>query len=113
MYIYCGTSCLIVIHSESKRSEAALDGEPSHGVLEADIPFIARKHRTKERYIGLLWNAAATGAANPRHPCMHINPVLPVCPAGTSVKIEGMVLFHDGDMESLVAKAKQVCDGHK
>jgi hypothetical protein len=70
----------------------------------ADLPVVIRRHRTEPRFIAVCWPAGVGGAVNPRHPCMHIHPVLPACPPAETVRIPGEVLFHEGTLAALLER---------
>lgn len=71
-------------------------------------PLIAlRGSGEPERWLATIWHPARLLFANPNIPCIHSDPLPPDCPAGGKVRVEGLVLFHEGSFESLVERARR------
>ena len=85
------------------------EGGPGRIVEErADPSLIAIHERDNDlRWLATIWQPAKLIFANPSIPCIHSDPLPPDCPAGKTVQVEGIVLFHDGDEQSLLARARK------
>jgi len=84
-------------------------GGPGRIVQErAQPPLIALHERGNEkRWLATIWQPAKLVFSNPSIPCIHSDPLPPDCPPGQTVRVKGMVLFHDGDIESLLVRARK------
>lgn len=72
-----------------------------------DPPLIAvRAEGSPERWLGTIWRPARLVFSNSRIPCIHSDPLPPDCPPGQSTQAEGLIIFHEGDYKSLLARVK-------
>ena len=74
---------------------------------KAGLPFIARKSASHDRFVAVIWSHGRTILSNNILACLHADPTLPNCPSGEEVAIHGAILFHEGDLASLVENAEQ------
>ncbi len=74
----------------------------------ASLPLITTRHLDKPRlWVATIWNPARIVFANPAIPCIHSDPLLPDCPPGETVRVQGLVLFHEGDLAGLLERARR------
>lgn len=72
-------------------------------ILEkAKLPFIARKSASEDRFVAVIWSHGRTILSNNVLACLHADPTLPNCPSNEEIAINGAILFHEGDLTSLV-----------
>ena len=82
----------------------------SRPVLEqAELPFIARKSNLHDRYVAVMWPRGRTILSNSGLACLHADPTVPNCPSGEEVSVHGAILFHQGDLASLMKTTQQLC----
>jgi hypothetical protein len=73
----------------------------------ADPPLIAIQEKGNDlKWIATIWDPCRLVFANPSLPCIHSDPQPPDCPPGETVRADGLILFHDGDLESLENRAR-------
>lgn len=70
----------------------------------AALPFIARKSAGADRYIAVFWPRARYIFSNSELACLHADVTVPNCPAGEEVSLHGRIVFHEGDVDSLVTR---------
>ncbi|MFH1070687.1 MAG: hypothetical protein V1794_13815 [Candidatus Glassbacteria bacterium] len=58
-----------------------------------------------QHWLATIWQPARILFCNPRNPCYHSDPDIPDCPAHGTTRVEGVVFFHEGSVESLIARA--------
>ncbi|MEM7202687.1 MAG: hypothetical protein AAF628_20635 [Planctomycetota bacterium] len=59
-------------------------------------PYAARGSADGQRWVIAAWVPHYRFSANPRHPCMHSNPIFPDCPPGESRSVYGYLSFYEG-----------------
>ncbi len=58
------------------------------------------------RWIVTAWQRAVRLWGNPKVPCLHVDPMLPDCDPGRTVRLRGRLWFHEGtDIEAEIARA--------
>ncbi len=73
----------------------------------ADPPLIAvRSLGQPQRWIAVIWQPARMVFSNCSIPCIHSDPQLPDCPPGATSGAEGLIIFHEGDFQGLLERAK-------
>ncbi len=71
-------------------------------------PLIALRHFDNPRlWIATIWNPSRMVSANPSTPCIHSDPLPADCPPGETVSAQGLVLFHEGDLDGLLERARR------
>ena len=60
----------------------------------------------EERWLATLWEPSRVLFSNPHIPCIHSDPVPPDCPPGETTRAVGIVFFHHGTFQSLIALAE-------
>ena len=58
------------------------------------------------RWLATIWKPSRVIFSNCGIPCIHSDPVPPDCPPGETTRADGVVLFHEGDFDSLVELAR-------
>jgi len=77
-------------------------------ILEkARLPFIARKSAEAERFVGVFWPRARYIMSNSGLACIHADPTIPNCPSAEEVALHGRIIFHEGDVQSLVERVER------
>ena len=75
----------------------------------ADLPLIGVHEKdNQQKWVATQWEPARMLFSNPSLPCIHSDPQPPDCPPGESVRASGVILFHEGDVESLRARVHEV-----
>ena len=83
-------------------------------ILEkAKLPFIARKSASDDRFVAVIWSHGRTILSNNVLACLHADPTLPNCPSNEEIVINGAILFHEGDLTSLVNSVEKTYQGLK
>ena len=73
----------------------------------ADPPVIAvRDEFHEDRWLATIWQPSRVLFCNPQNPCFHSDPSIPDCPPRDSVRVHGVVLFHQGSIESLIERVE-------
>ena len=71
-------------------------------------PMCAVKSSQSERWVLMAWEGYGRTWANAACPCMHVDPILPVCQPGQTVRRKGWLWFYEGeDVEGEFQRAKQ------
>ena len=78
-----------------------LKGAPEFAAQTRDnkvfrAPVTAVRSAAGDRWVITKWERAGRNWGNPLCPCMHSDPVLPDCPPGETVRVQGSVWFHQG-----------------
>src|SRR5437667_3152392 len=60
-------------------------------------PVAAARSVEGNRWILTAWERAGRAWGNALCPCLHSDPVLPDCPPGQTVRVQGVVRFYEGD----------------
>ncbi|MFC1544918.1 hypothetical protein ACFL4X_02005 [Gemmatimonadota bacterium] len=73
----------------------------------ADPPLIAvRASNEPERWLAMIWRPARLLFSNSSIPCIHSDPLPPDCPPGATSSAVGLILFHEGNFQGLLERAK-------
>ncbi|MBW7997864.1 MAG: hypothetical protein FVQ81_15105 [Candidatus Glassbacteria bacterium] len=71
-------------------------------------PLIAARHVDNPKlWIATLWQPARMVFSNAAIPCIHSDPLPPDCPAGGTVRANGIVMFHEGSLDGLLERARR------
>ena len=70
----------------------------------ADIPLIATVSKDSAHVLAITWPSGRSIMSNGMIPCLHADPVLPNCPPGESVSVEGKIYLLTGDLDDLKAR---------
>ncbi|MBC8868986.1 MAG: hypothetical protein H8E44_06185 [Planctomycetes bacterium] len=94
-------------YSERKKLGAAYEPHRSLIAETGDFPLLARRMPGRDAWIAWLWPNAIEYFGNTQTPCMHMDPVLPECPAGETRRIFGRMVFFEGTWDELSRYAKR------
>lgn len=72
-----------------------------------DFPLLARRIPGRDAWIAGLWPTCEEYFGDTQTPCMHMDPVLPPCPAGATRSIYGRMIFFEGNWDALYAAAQK------
>ncbi|HLA38689.1 MAG TPA: hypothetical protein VJ417_01760 [Candidatus Glassbacteria bacterium] len=64
-------------------------------------------------WLAIIWKPAHVMFCNPQNPCFHSDPKIADCPAHGTTRVEGVVFFHEGTIESLIARAQAWWDARR
>ena len=72
----------------------------------ADPPLIAvRSAGEPQRWLAVIWRPSRMVFSNCSIPCIHSDPLPSDCQPGEVISNEGLIIFHEGDFESLLQRA--------
>lgn len=69
---------------------------------QCDAGFIAVRSKQRSRCIAISWPKCRKVFTSINTPCIHADPELSDCPPGEEVSAAGRIIFHDGDLPSLI-----------
>jgi hypothetical protein len=79
-------------------------GFRGEGPPRADWPVCVTVSNMAQRLVALTWyEASASIMSNPKHPCMHVDPVFPNLAPAQRATIRGELLFFEGALEQFEA----------
>ena len=82
---------------ENGRFRLGFRGE---GTAVADLPVIVTRSNMAQRLVAMSWyEASASLMSNPKHPCMHVDPVFSDLAIQQRQVIKGEILFFEGSLE--------------
>ncbi len=86
-----------------ERTRLASEYKPHRSLIveTGDFPLLARRLPGRDAWIAWIWPNAYEYFGNTQTPCMHMDPVLPECPAGETRSIFGRLLFFEGTWDDL------------
>ncbi len=61
----------------------------------------------QQHWIATIWHPARILFSNPGIPCIHSDPLPPDCPPGGKTRADGLILFHEGDFNSLLERVRR------
>ena len=70
----------------------------------ADMPLIATVSRDGKRVLAITWPSGRSVMSNGWIPCLHADPILPNCPPGESVSVDGRLYLVTGGLDELKAR---------
>ena len=80
----------------------------SSGPQVADLPVIVTLSSDRKRLVAMTWyDDTFSLIQNPNHPCMHADPFFPNLAPGQEHRIEGALIFFDGDLEQFTVRLKR------
>ena len=87
----------------SERTRLASEYKPHRSLIAetGDFPLLARRLPGRDAWIAWIWPNACEYFGNTQTPCMHMDPVIPECPAGETRSIFGRLLFFEGTWDDL------------
>jgi len=74
-----------------------------------DAGIIVVRSHSGDRHVAIYWPKCRLVFTNYGVPCIHADPELPDCPPGKDVTVTGKVIFHQGNLESLLKRLKPHC----
>jgi hypothetical protein len=78
------------------------------GPAVADLPVFVTRSNVTEHLVAMTWyESSASIMSNPKHPCMHVDPVFPDLAPQQRQTILGELLFFQGSLEQFEAWFKQ------
>jgi len=71
------------------------------GLPSADLPVMVATSNQAQRLVAMTWYASTFSlVANPDHPCMHADPLIPELGPGQRKEIRGELIFFEGTLEA-------------
>jgi len=91
-----------------KQGERYRPSRPNRIREAGDFPLLARRLPGRDAWIAWVWPNAPSGYfGNTQTPCMHMDPLIPACPAGESRSVFGRLIFFEGTWDQLYETAQR------
>lgn len=95
-------------HYPVKGGPPALDGKLWGGSKDAvDAPVVAVTSKDGKHVFAIAWPCPRSVLSNADIPCVHADPILPVCPPGRRVHIRGKIYLMAGTLDDLLGRVRR------